>query len=270
MPETAMPDTLMPETPKTELIEITRDGRIAIIRLNRPKQLNALNTALARELIAAVEEIERDTGIGAIVLTGSDQAFAAGADISEMADKEASEMIEQDFFAIWDRFVAVKTPKIAAVNGFALGGGCELMMMCDFAIAGQGAKFGQPEIKIGVIAGMGGSQRMTKLIGRARSMDMHLTGRMMDAAEALQAGLVARVVPDAEVLATATEAAHQIASYSRQAARTARDAVMRAEELSLAEGILYERRMFHRLFGTPDQREGMGAFLEKRPPVFNR
>ncbi|MDN3714056.1 enoyl-CoA hydratase-related protein [Paracoccus cavernae] len=252
-----------------ELIEITVEDRVALIRLNRPKQLNALNSALAVELVEAVEAIEKDKGIGAIVITGSERAFAAGADISEMVDRSADQMIEDDFFAVWDRFAACKTPKIAAVNGFALGGGCEVVMMCDFAIAGEGAKFGQPEIKIGVIAGMGGTQRMTKLIGRARSMDMHLTGRMMDAAEALQSGLVARVVPDAEVVPTALEAARQIASYSRNAARMAREAVMRAEETSLSEGILYERRLFHRMFGTADQREGMGAFVEKRSPKFH-
>lgn len=252
-----------------ELIEITVEDRVALIRLNRPKQLNALNSALAVELVEAVEAIDKDKGIGAIVVTGSERAFAAGADISEMVDRSAEQMIEDDFFAIWDRFAAAKTPKIAAVNGFALGGGCEVVMMCDFAIAGEGAKFGQPEIKIGVIAGMGGTQRMTKLIGRARSMDMHLTGRMMDAAEALQAGLVARVVPDAEVVSTALEAARQIAGYPRNTARMAREAVMRAEETSLSEGILYERRLFHRMFGTADQREGMGAFVEKRSPNFH-
>lgn len=253
-----------------ELIEVTYEGRVALIRLNRPKQLNALNSALMREMVEAVEQIDRDPGIGAIVVTGNERAFAAGADIAEMVDMTADQMVEADFFAEWDRFANAKTPKIAAVNGYALGGGCEVVMMCDFAIAGEGAKFGQPEVKIGVIAGMGGTQRMTKLIGRARSMDMHLTGRMMDAADALTSGLVARVVPDEQVLPTALEAAHQIASYSRPATRLIRDAVAKAEELPLAEGINYERRLFHRLFGTPDQREGMGAFLEKRPPNFKR
>lgn len=258
----------MPNLPQTDLITVTCEAGVALIRLNRPKQLNALNTALAAEMVAVAEALERDRSIGCIVVTGNDRAFAAGADIAEMVDKTAEEMIEADFFALWDRFAACKTPKIAAVNGFALGGGCELVMMCDFAIAGTGAKFGQPEIKLGVIAGMGGTQRLTKLIGRARSMDLHLTGRMMDAAEALAAGLVARVVPDDQVLEVALEAARQIAAQSRPAARLARDAVMRAEELSLAEGILYERRLFHRLFGTPDQREGMRAFLEKRMPDY--
>ncbi|KGJ03969.1 enoyl-CoA hydratase (plasmid) [Paracoccus versutus] len=253
-----------------ELIEITREGRVALIRLNRPEALNALNSALAGELTAAAEALDADRGVGAIVVTGSDRAFAAGADISEMAEKSAEAMVEADFFAIWDRFAATRTPKIAAVNGYALGGGCELMMMCDFAIAGEGAKFGQPEVKLGVIAGMGGTQRMTKLIGRALSMDLHLTGRMMDAAEALRAGLVARVVPDDQVVPEAMAAARQIAGYSRPATRLAREAVMRAEELSLAEGVAWERRLFHRLFGTEGQREGMRAFLEKRKPEFHR
>ncbi|WJS86302.1 enoyl-CoA hydratase-related protein [Paracoccus sp. TOH] len=252
-----------------DLIQITREGRVALIRLNRPQALNALNTALAEELTAAAEALDADKGVGAIVVTGSDRAFAAGADISEMAEKTAEEMVEADFFSTWDRFAATRTPKIAAVNGYALGGGCELMMMCDFAIAGEGAKFGQPEVKLGVIAGMGGTQRMTRLIGRALSMDLHLTGRMMDAAEALRAGLVARVVPDDQVVPEAMAAARQIAGYSRPATRLAREAVMRAEELSLAEGVAWERRLFHRLFGTSGQREGMNAFLEKRKPEFH-
>ncbi|QRZ15301.1 enoyl-CoA hydratase/isomerase family protein [Paracoccus methylovorus] len=252
-----------------ELIQITREGRVALIRLNRPEALNALNSALAEELTAAAVALDADKGVGAIVITGSDRAFAAGADISEMVEKTAEDMVEADFFAIWDRFAATRTPKIAAVNGYALGGGCELMMMCDFAIAGEGAKFGQPEVKLGVIAGMGGTQRMTKLIGRALSMDLHLTGRMMDAAEALRAGLVARVVPDAQVVEEAMAAARQIAGYSRPATRLAREAVMRADELSLAEGVAWERRLFHRLFGTAGQREGMRAFIEKRKPDFH-
>lgn len=252
-----------------ELIQITREDRVALIRLNRPEALNALNLALAAELTAAVEEIDADKGVGAVVLTGSERAFAAGADISEMADKSAEEMVETDYFSVWDRFAATRTPKIAAVNGYALGGGCELMMMCDFAVAGEGAKFGQPEVKLGVIAGMGGTQRMTKLIGRALAMDLHLTGRIMDAAEALRAGLVARVVSDAQVVEEAKAAARQIASFSRPATRLAREAVMRAEELPLAEGVAWERRLFHRLFGTRDQREGMQAFVEKRVPEFH-
>lgn len=254
----------------SECIEISREGRVALIRLNRPAQLNALNSQLARDMVCAVEELESDKDVGALVITGSDRAFAAGADIAEMADKSAQQMIEEDFFAIWDRFARSRLPKIAAVNGYALGGGCELMMMCDFAIAGKSAKFGQPEIKLGVIAGMGGTQRMTKQIGRSLSMDLHLTGRMMGADEALRAGLIARVVPDADVVPTAMAAATQIADYSRSAVRLVRETVMKADELSLHEGILYERAMFHRLFGTPDQREGMAAFVEKRKANFQR
>ncbi len=246
-------------------IEVTSEGRVALIRLNRPAQLNALNAALAAELVDAVEALDADRDVGALVVTGSDRAFAAGADIAEMSGKTAEEMIEADFFSIWDRFARCRIPKIAAVNGYALGGGCELMMMCDFAIAGEGARFGQPEVRLGVIAGMGGTQHMTRLVGRSLAMDLHLTGRTMRADEALRAGLVARVVPDGEVVATAMAAAAEIAAHSRAAVRLAREAVMKAEELSLREGVLYERAVFHRLFGTPDQREGMEAFLQKRP-----
>ena len=252
----------------TNTIEITRDGAVALIRLNRPKQLNALNSDVAREMVAAVRELDADPDIGCLVITGNERAFAAGADIAEMAGKTSQQMAAQDFFAEWDGFARSRKPKIAAVNGYALGGGCELMMMCDFAIAGTSAKFGQPEVKLGVIAGIGGTQRMTRLIGRARAMDLHLTGRMIDAAEALQAGLVARVVPDAEVLPQAMDAARLIAGYSRPAVRLIREAIGRAEEGALAEGLLFERRVFHSLFGSPDQQEGMAAFLEKRTAVF--
>ena len=252
----------------TTAIEITRDGAVALIRLNRPKQLNALNSDMAREMVAAVQALDADPEIGCLVITGNERAFAAGADIAEMAGLSAQEMAARDYFAEWEVFARSRKPKIAAVNGYALGGGCEVMMMCDFAIAGQNAKFGQPEVKLGVIAGIGGTQRMTKLIGRARAMDMHLTGRMMDAVEALQAGLVARVVPDAEVLPQAMDAARMIAGYSRPAVRMIREAISRAEEGSLAEGLLFERRVFHGLFGSPDQQEGMAAFLEKRTALF--
>lgn len=250
------------------MIEISREGGVALIRLNRPKQLNALNSALAAQMVAAVQALDADAEVGCLVITGDDRAFAAGADIAEMAGLGAAEMAAQDFFGEWEAFARSRKPKIAAVNGYALGGGCELMMMCDFAIAGEGARFGQPEVKLGVMAGIGGTQRMTRLIGRARAMDLHLTGRMMDAAEALQAGLVARVVPDAEVLPQAMEAARLIAGYSRPVVRLIREAIGRAEEVSLAEGLLFERRVFHGLFGSPDQQEGMAAFLEKRAPVF--
>lgn len=251
-----------------ESIEIMREGRVVLVRLNRPKQLNALNSQLAREIIGEMSELDTDPDVGCFVITGNERAFAAGADISEMAGMSYTEMAARDYFAEWEQFASFRTPKVAAVNGYALGGGCEVMMMCDFAIAGQGAKFGQPEIKLGVIAGIGGTQRMTKLIGRSVAMDMHLTGRMMDADEALRTGLVARVVPDDQVLDAAMEAASQIASYSKPAASLARDAVNRAEEASLSEGLFFERRVFHSLFATADQKEGMAAFLEKRTPEF--
>ena len=252
----------------TPVIDVTRDGAVALIRLNRPKQLNAVNTEVARAMVAAVQALDADPEIACLVITGNDRAFAAGADIAEMASLTAPQMAARDFFAEWEGFARSRKPKIAAVQGYALGGGCEVMMMCDFAIVGASAKFGQPEVKLGVIAGMGGTQRMTRLIGRARAMDMHLTGRMMDAAEALQAGLVARVVPDDQVLPQAMDAARTIAGYSRPAVRLIREAIGRAEEGALAEGLLFERRVFHSLFGSPDQQEGMAAFLEKRAAVF--
>jgi len=253
-----------------EMIEVTKEGRVTVIRLNRPDQLNALNAKLAQEVVAAAEAAARDEAVGCILLSGSEKVFAAGADIAEMSAMSADDVVERDFFSIWERFAQVRTPKVAAVNGYALGGGCEIMMMCDFAIAGQGARFGQPEIKLGIIAGMGGTQRMTRMIGRARSADLHLTGRLMDAEEALASGLVARVVPDEKVLETAMEAAHIIAGQSRQAARIAREAVARAEESPLSEGLLFERRAFQALFARPDREEGMAAFLEKRKPRFHR
>jgi enoyl-CoA hydratase len=251
-----------------ETIKIERIGRVMLIRLDRPEQLNALNRKMTGEIITAVLDAERENEVAAIVLTGNGRAFAAGADISELLSMKAPEMIDQDIFSEWSQFTDCPIPKIAAVEGFALGGGCELMMMCDFAIAGDSARFGQPEVKIGVIAGMGGTQRMTRLIGPSRSMDLHLTGRMMDAPEALEAGLVARVVEAGQALKEALKAAQVIAGHSRAAVRAARSAVMQSQELSLQEGIVLERHVFHRLFGTADQREGMSAFLERREPRF--
>ena len=251
-----------------ETLKITREGGVVLVQINRPKQLNALNAKLLEEIIAELTPLDKDPSVGCFVLTGNEKAFAAGADIKEMQGKNYADMAASDYFADWDIFTAFRTPKIAAVNGFALGGGCELAMMCDFIIAGIGAKFGQPEIKLGVMAGMGGSQRMTKLIGRAKSMDMHLTGRMMDADEALACGLVARVVEDDQVVEIAMKAAATIARYSKPVTGLIRDAVNRADEVSLAEGLLFERRVFHSLFATEDQKEGMTAFVEKRKPVF--
>ncbi|MFY0682860.1 MAG: enoyl-CoA hydratase/isomerase family protein [Thalassovita sp.] len=252
----------------SDLVKTRIEGPVGLIQFNRPKHLNALNADVAQAVITAAQAFDDDPNIGCIVLTGSEKAFAAGADISEMAHMSAAEMSRLDYFAEWQRFADIKTPKIAAVNGYALGGGCEVMMMCDFAIAGETAQFGQPEIKLGVIAGIGGTQRMTHLIGRARAMEMHLTGRMMGVKEALQSGLIARVVADEKVLAEAIETATTIAGYSRPALRMVRETVMRAEEVSLQNGLLHERRVFHALFGSDDQIEGMTAFLEKRKPTF--
>jgi len=253
----------MPET-----LNITRQGRVLRVEINRPKQMNALNSQVLAEFVEHVIPLDDDPDLACIVVTGNEKAFAAGADIKEMSDKTAQEMSEQAYFSEWDIFANMKTPKIAAVNGYALGGGCELAMMCDFIIAGDGAQFGQPEIKLGVIAGIGGTQRMTKLIGRAKSMDMHLTGRMMDAAEALSSGLVARVVPADTLMDEAMKVAGTIARYSKPALSMAIDAVHKADDAPLAEGLKYERDLFYNLFDTDDQKEGMAAFTEKRKPVF--
>ncbi len=252
----------------TEFIDVTIEDRVALIRLNRPKQLNALHTPLARELVEESAKFAADPDVGCIVLTGDMRAFAAGADISEMAGLSYAEIVAKNHFAEFDAFAALPIPKVAAVNGFALGGGCELMMMCDFAIAGKSAKFGQPEIKLGAVAAIGGTQRLTRLVGRALAMDLNLTGRMMDAQEALRAGLVARVLPDEDVLPEALRDAKTIASYSKPCAQKVRDAVNRSEEMTLAEGCRYERQVFYACFGTHDLREGMTAFLEKRAPEF--
>ena len=252
----------------TQTVLIERDGRVAIARLNRPEALNALNVAIMTEMGEKLSALDCDPGVGCIVVTGSDKAFAAGADIKEMQDKSFSEMFAQDFFAGWERTAKIRTPKIAAVAGYALGGGCELALMCDTIFAADTAKFGQPEIKLGVIPGMGGSQRLTRLIGKSKAMDLILTGRMMDAAEAERCGLVSRVVPAADLMTVTLAAAHTIAAYSKPSVLMAREAVDRALEVSLAEGLLYERRVFHSLFATEDQKEGMAAFVEKRKPQF--
>jgi enoyl-CoA hydratase len=249
-------------------LKIERDGRVVVVRLNRPEVLNALNAALLDELLAALVPLDKDPGVGCFVITGSDRAFAAGADIGEMSGRSAVDMFAEDFFAGWDTFAALRTPKIAAVAGYALGGGCELAMMCDFVIAADNAKFGQPEIKLGVIPGIGGTQRLTSIVGKAKAMDLILTGRMMPAGEAERCGLVARVVPAENLMPEAIAAATTIASYSKPATMVAREAVERALEVGLAEGMLFERRTFHALFATDDQKEGMQAFLEKRPPRF--
>jgi enoyl-CoA hydratase len=249
-------------------ILIERLGRVALVRLNRPEVLNALNSEVMRDLVSQLRVLDRDPGVGCFVLTGSSKAFAAGADIKEMQQKSYMDMFHDDFFAGWEGFAALRTPRIAAVSGYALGGGCELAMMCDMIFAADTAKFGQPEIKLGVIPGMGGSQRLTKLIGRAKAMDMILTGRMMGAEEAERSGLVARVIPADRLIEESLAAAQTIASYGKPAVMVAREAVDRAEEMSLREGILFERRTFHALFATEDQKEGMRAFVEKRKPDF--
>ncbi|AKE89518.1 MULTISPECIES: enoyl-CoA hydratase [Rhodococcus] len=251
-----------------ETILLDRKDRVGIITLNRPKALNALNSQLMREVVAAVEELEADAGIGAILLTGSEKAFAAGADIKEMAPKTFSEVYAEDLFSQWDRLSSARKPIIAAVSGYALGGGCELAMLCDFIIAADTAKFGQPEIKLGVIPGIGGSQRLTRAVGKAKAMDMCLTGRNMDAEEAERAGLVSRIVPAADLFDVALEAATTVASMSLPVAMMAKEAVNRSFETTLAEGVKFERRVFHSTFATADQKEGMAAFVEKRAPEF--
>ncbi|MBF6219644.1 MULTISPECIES: enoyl-CoA hydratase [Nocardia] len=251
-----------------ETILLERKGRVGWITLNRPKALNALNAQVLDDVIAALDELEHDDEIGAIVITGSERAFAAGADIKEMQPKSYMDMFMDDFFARWDRLAQFRKPTIAAVAGYALGGGCELAMICDILLAADTAKFGQPEIKLGVIPGIGGSQRLTRAIGKAKAMDLVLTGRNMDAEEAERAGLVSRIVPAAQLLDTALEVAETIASMSLPVAMIAKEAVNRSFETTLAEGLRFERRVFHSLFAIEDQKEGMSAFVEKRPAKF--
>ncbi|MGB5112526.1 MAG: enoyl-CoA hydratase [Mycobacterium sp.] len=251
-----------------ETILVSRDSRVATITLNRPKALNALNSQVMHEVTSAAAELDADGGVGAIILTGSEKAFAAGADIKEMAGLSFADVFSQDFFALWGKFAATRTPTIAAVAGYALGGGCELAMMCDLLIAADTAKFGQPEIKLGVLPGMGGSQRLTRAIGKAKAMDLILTGRTIDAAEAERSGLVSRVVPADTLLDEANAIAATIAGMSLSAARMAKESVNRAFESTLAEGLLYERRLLHSAFATEDQKEGMAAFTEKRAANF--
>jgi len=245
-------------------ILVETKGRVGVIRLNRPAALNALNMALIAELGRAIEAFDADDGIGCLLIAGSDKAFAAGADIKEMADKTFIEAFLGNFAANWDRAARARKPIVAAVAGFALGGGCELAMQCDIVIAADNAKFGQPEIKLGVIPGIGGTQRLARAVGKAKAMDMVLTGRMMDAAEAEKAGLVARVVPAANLMEEAMKLADTIANMSLPSVLAGKEAVNRAFETSLAEGVAFERRVFHALFATEDQKEGMKAFVEKR------
>lgn len=256
------------ETGAYETIKIDRRERVGLITLYRPKNLNALNVQMSREVLAALTAFDQDDGIGAIVITGNGRAFAAGADIEEMVDKSFADWHAKDLFAEWDRIATISKPIIAAVGGYALGGGCELAMACDFIIAAHDAQFGQPEIKLGIPPGIGGSQRLTRAVGKSLAMDLILTGRNLRADEALAAGLVARVVPSTDLLQTALETAHTIAGYNLPAVRLAKEAVNRAFETPLKEGVLHERRLFHAAFATEGQKEGMYAFLAKRAPAF--
>lgn len=247
-------------------IIVETKGRVGIIRLNRPAQLNALNAALKAELSQAIDAFEADDAIGCMLFTGNEKAFAAGADIKEMADKTFIEAYLGNFAGTWDRAAHARKPIVAAVAGFALGGGCELAMQCDVVIAADSAKFGQPEIKLGVIPGIGGTQRLTRAVGKAKAMDLILTGRMMEAEEALSSGLVARVVPAERLMEEAMKVAEAIAGMSLPSVLAAKEAVNRAFESGLSEGVTFERRIFHALFATADQKEGMKAFIEKRKP----
>ncbi len=252
----------------TLLLERPRGG-VALVRLNRPKALNALNGELLGELAACLEALDADDAVGCIVLTGSERAFAAGADIKEMSSKSYAQMFREDFFGrLHERITAVRKPVIAAVAGYALGGGCELAMMCDFIIAAETARFGQPEINLGVAPGMGGSQRLTRFVGKSKAMDMILTARQMDAAEAERSGLVSRVVPADRLVDEALEAAARIAALSPLAVMMNKELVNAAYETPLAEGLRLERRLFHSLFAFEDQKEGMAAFVDKRPAQF--
>ena len=245
-----------------------RIDKVVLIRINRPKVLNALSSEVMREMLDIMEPLDRDPDVGCFVITGNERAFAAGADIKELESKSYMDMFHEDFMAGWDRFTALRTPKIAAVSGYALGGGCELAMMCDMIYAAENAKFGQPEIKLGLIPGMGGTQRLTRLVGKSKAMDMILTGRMMGAEEAERSGLAARVVPTESLLEETLEAAKAIAGFSKAAAIVGREAVNQALETDLNDGIHYERRIYYALWATQDAQEGMKAFIEKREPEF--
>jgi len=249
-------------------IIVESQDRVGIIRLNRPEALNALNAELIEEMRQALDNFEADDAIGCIVITGNDKAFAAGADIKQMQAKSYMQAYKEDFIARWDRVAAVRKPVVAAVAGFALGGGCELAMMCDIVIAADTAKFGQPEIKLGVMPGSGGTQRLIRQIGKSKAMELCLTGRMMDAVEAERANLVSRVVPAAALMEEALKTARSIAAMSLPAAMMTKETINRAYETTLAEGIRFERRVFHAMFATADQKEGMAAFIEKRKPDF--
>ena len=251
-----------------ETLIVENRGKVGLITLNRPKALNALNGALIDELGQALDALEDDDAVGCIVITGSEKAFAAGADIKEMATRSFIDVFETNFIADWQRVAQCRKPVIAAVAGYALGGGCELAMMCDFILAANTAKFGQPEITIGIIPGAGGTQRLTRFVGKSKAMEMCLTGRMMDADEAERSGLVSRIVPAGDLVDEAIKVGERIAEMSRPMVAMAKEAVNRAYETTMAEGVLFERRLFHSTFATEDQKEGMAAFIEKRQPDF--
>jgi len=252
-----------------ETIRVETSGRVGLAHLHRPKSLNALNAQLSRELLDALRSFDQDDAIGAMIVTGSERAFAAGADIEEMARKTPMELRAENYFGAFDEIARLSKPIIAAVSGYALGGGCELALLCDIIIASESAQFGQPEIKLGIHPGIGGSQRLTRAIGKSLAMELILTGRMMPAAEAKAAGMVASVVAQDNLMQEALRLANTIAEYNLPAVRSAKEAVNRAFESSLAEGVLHERRLFQAAFATEGQREGMNAFLEKRAPVFS-
>jgi len=263
-----MSTTDTPAEPTHETILVERRDRVALITLNRPKALNALSLRVMEELTAAAAAADVDPDVGCIVITGSERAFAAGADIKEMAPRSFQQMHAADWFAGWDALNRVRTPIVTAVAGYALGGGCELAMMGDVLLAAENAVFGQPEIKLGVMPGMGGSQRLTRAVGKAKAMELCLTGRNMAAEEAERAGLVSRIVPTEQLVEEALRVAATIAAMSKPIAQMTKETVDRAQETSLHEGLLFERRVFHAMFATEDQKEGMAAFVEKRPPEF--
>lgn len=251
----------------TLIVEV--EDYVALVRLNRPDALNALNSKLMKELATALQAADANDDVRVIVVTGSEKAFAAGADVKEMAEKSFTDVYFDNLFGVESEIIGrVRKPIIAAVSGYCLGGGCELAMLCDFIIAADSAKFGQPEINLGIVAGMGGTQRLTRFVGKSKSMDMHLTGRFMDSAEAERCGLVSRVFPAKDLMAEVMKIAQKIVEKSLLTTMAAKECVNRAQESSLAEGLLFERRMFHAMFATEDQKEGMAAFLEKRQPQF--
>lgn len=252
---------------ETLIVEV--EDYVSLIRLNRPDALNALNSKLMKELASALQAADRDDNVRVIVLTGSEKSFAAGADVKEMAEKSFVDVYFDNLFGVEAEIIGqVRKPIVAAVSGYCLGGGCELAMLCDFIIAADTAKFGQPEINLGIVAGMGGTQRLTRFVGKSKSMDMHLTGRFMDAAEAERCGLVSRVFPAKDLMTEVLKIAQKIVEKSLLSAMAVKECVNRAQETSLAEGLLFERRTFHSMFATEDQKEGMAAFLEKRQPQF--